>query len=127
MADKPEGTGQEPNLELPTLLPFGRRKRRQDEVGQAEVSEAEAAHPADSGATDLRYRHPTSPEKSGSRPEVDPWKHEVGGAGATEAERAQITELAAGGPDTSARHQHQPVPPTPPEQTTVLDVGDPRR
>ncbi len=122
MADKPEGTGQEPNLELPTLLPFGRRKRRQDEVGQAEVSEAEAPT-QQIPVPPPPLPPPDEPGEVGKPPEVDPWKHEVGGAGATEAERAQITELAAGGPDTSARHQHQPVPPTPPEQTTVLDVG----
>ncbi len=189
MADKPESSGQEPNLELPSLLAFGRKKkRRKDEAAQERPAGAEpgsesvttahsedtplAADPAAGAATEPATEPATGPgaERGGGLapstekakrlppvppptmrtdapaqqipvpppplpppdepgevekpPEVEPWKHEVGEAGGADAERAQITEPAVGGPDTSARNQHEPVPQTPPEQGTTLPLGD---
>ena len=81
MADKPESNGQEPNLELPSLLGFGRKKRRSaevtqqipvpppplpppDEPGEVETRSAEPAASAgesdepDAAGTDVRVDEP---------------------------------------------------------------------
>lgn len=76
MAEEPEKSGQEPNLELPSLLGFGRRKKRRqgDAVPEEPVADAQPAAPeppADSESTGPLAADPVSEPRGGLAPAAD--------------------------------------------------------
>lgn len=88
MADEPETSGQEPNLELPPLLGFGRKKKGR----KADATQADPVAPPRGGLA-------PAAEKAKRPPPVPP----------PSAGTASVSQPATGGPETWARSEPEPV------------------
>lgn len=88
MADEPETSGQEPNLELPPLLGFGRKKKGR----KADATQADSVAPPRGGLA-------PAAEKAKRPPPVPP----------PSAGTASVSQPATGGPETWARSEPEPV------------------
>jgi hypothetical protein len=101
MADEPEKSGQEPNLELPSLLGFGRKKKRKGEDAQGGLDETTA---------EPRGGLAPAAEKPKRRPPVPP---------PTRADKP--TEQLPASPRPVVQADEVLAPPAPAEETVVIE------
>ncbi|MCW2761943.1 MAG: hypothetical protein JWR85_2144 [Marmoricola sp.] len=146
MADEPEKSGQEPNLELPSLLGFGRKKRSKGEPAPAQdeptaerrggiapvAGTAKRLPPVPPPSAPASPDDPTDVADSAEAdvplvveetvpdqqpPPLEPPPREVHSAAGSETANAEVTELAVG-PETWAREEPEPRPESSPESST---------